>query len=274
VEVLEEGSRLVSVVPFLFGVGDRTRLPGTALVRLLTDTGASESAARSVLARLRADGGLRSIRRGRNVDYELAGLVEAGFRRALGIGHPERDETAPRPAWSGEFHGVLFTFAEDDRSHRDRLRSAARLAGYAPLRPGLMISPWDGWSALAGVVSRLPESATVYPLALRLTPADARAAAAEAWQLPTVAANTHALIDRLTAALEEAPPESGPAALARYVELALPAYRFFVGIPRLPDELLPADWPLAGLQQALGQVRDRIGLPAEAYVQRVLAGER
>ena len=84
--------RLVAYVPFLFGIADRPRLPGTVLVRLLVGIGASESAARSVLARLRTDGGLRSVRHGRRTDYELAGLVESAFRRARGTGHPETSE--------------------------------------------------------------------------------------------------------------------------------------------------------------------------------------
>ena len=213
-------------------------------------------------ARLRADGGLRSIRHGRTVDYELAGLVETAFRRALGTGHPDRrDDEARAGGWSGYFHGILFTLPEDARSHRDRLRNAARLVGYAPLRPGLMISPWDGWPALGDVVAALPGSATVYPLRLAFALPDARAAAAEAWQLPRVAANTEGLSERLAAALEDDPPSAGPAVLSRYVELALPAYHFFVGIPRLPDELLPSDWPLPRLVSVLSRVRSGSGWP-------------
>ncbi len=267
------GPRLVSVVPFLFGVAMRPRLPGTVLVRLLIDVGATESAARSVLARLRSDGALAGHRRGRNTDYELAGLVGEAFLRARAVGNPDRVPAPPPVApWAGEFHGLLFGVPEELRSHRDRLRNAARLAGYAPLRPGLMVAARDGWSALAGVVSELPEVATIYPLTLRLTPDDARRAAAEAWRLPGVAANTEALIARLVAAREAgsgATPSA--AALRRYVELALPAYHFFVGIPQLPVELLPDAWPVPRLVEALAGVRDGLGAAAEAYVAGVLA---
>ena len=264
---------MASVVPFLFGVADRTALPGTVLVRLLTEVGVSESAARSALARMRTDGSLRSVRHGRRTDYELSGLVEAAFRRARSAGNPQLAEPQDSsPAWTGEFHGLLFTIAEADRPHRDRLRHAARLAGYAPLRPGLMIATADGWHALAELVSGLPTGATVYPLTLVLSPDDARAAAAEAWNLAEVAADTELLITRLAEAVDQdRVARPGPDALSQYLELALPAYSFFVGIPRLPDALLPSEWPLTRLVAALAAVRAHLGLAVEAYVAEVLA---
>jgi hypothetical protein len=144
---------------------------------------------------------LAAHRRGRTTDNELAGLVGEAFFRARAVGNPDRVPALPADTpWTGEFHGLLFGVPEDLRSHRDRLRNAARLAGYAPLRPGLMVSAQDGWSALAEVVSELPDSATIYPLTLRLSAADSRRASAEAWRLPEVAANTEALIARLVAA--------------------------------------------------------------------------
>ena len=51
----------------------------------------------------------------------------------------------------------------------------------------------------------------------------------------------------------------------------MPAYRFFVGVPQLPVELLPADWPMSALVDALARVREVVGGPAEAYVAAVLA---
>lgn len=260
--------RLTSVVPFLFGVSDRSRLPGTALVELLTATGASETAARSVLARMRADGGLLSIRHGRRTDYELAGLVKEAFVRARAQGHPE--PTPPPGNWSGTFHGLLYAVPEAERAHRDRLRHAARLAGYASLRPGLSIAIQDGWPSLATAVADLPPSVNVYPLTLRMAPDDARSAAAEAWELSAVARRTGALVGRLEAAADHPHRGSAPDALRRYVELALPAYRFFVGIPQLPAELLPVDWPAPRLVAALAAVRANVGVAAEAYVRQVL----
>lgn len=267
----DRGPRLVSVVPFLFGVAMRPRLPGTVLVRLLTDVGATESAARSVLSRLRREGALAGHRRGRTTDYELAGLVGDAFLRARAVGNPDR--VAPPPPstpWTGEFHGLLFGVPEELRSHRDRLRNAARLAGYAPLRPGLMVAASDGWPALTDVVADLPDTATIYPLTLRMTPDDARHAAVEAWRLPEVATSTEALVERLMAGTVAPSANPSAAALRHYVELALPAYHFFVGIPRLPVELLPDDWPVPRLVEALAGVRDGLGAAAEAYVAGML----
>ncbi|GAA3630845.1 hypothetical protein [Microlunatus ginsengisoli] len=268
----ERSPRPAAAVPFVFGVADRMSLPGTALVRLLTDVGISESAARSSLARLREDGALRSVRHGRRTDYELAGLVEAAFLRARATGHPELGQPDAAASWSGEFHGLLFAIPETERPHRDRLRHAARLAGYAPLRPGLMIATADGWPALAEIVADTPDGATICPLVLRLAPADARTAALQAWNLARVAVNAEALIGRLHAAVDDDPASpSGPDALRRYTELAMPAYRFFIGIPQLPAELLPPDWPFDRLVAALAAVRTYVGLAAERYVADVVA---
>ena len=55
------------------------------------------------------------------------------------------------------------------------------------------------------------------------------------------------------------------------VELALPAYHFFVGIPQLPVELLPEGWPVPRLVAALAAVREGWGAAAEAYVAEVVA---
>ena len=124
-----------------------------------------------------------------------------------------------------------------------------------------MVAARDGWPALAEVVSGLPDTATIYSLTLRLTPDDARRAAAEAWRLPEVAANTEALIARLVAA-REAGPGATPsgAALRRYVELALPAYHFFVGIPQLPMSCCRATGPSLGWSGAGGR-RERAWVP-------------
>ena len=267
----DRSPRLVSVVPFLFGVAMRSRLPGTVLMRLLVDVGASESAARSVLARLRGDGAVTTHRRGRTTDYELAGLVGEAFLRARAVGNPDLQPAPAATPWAGDFHGLLYGVPEHLRSHRDRLRHAARLAGYAPLRPGLMISAWDGWAMLTDVVATLPEVITLYPVTLRLTPDDARRAAGEAWRLPEVAASTEELVARMVVA-SDAVSAPGPDALRRYVELALPAYHFFVGIPQLPTELLPDAWPVPCLVAALAAVRGGVGAAAEAYVASVLDG--
>jgi len=258
---------LASRVTFLFGVADREMLPGPPLVQLITDCGATPSAARSVLARMRRSGALAGRRRGRTTEYALAGPALLGFQRARDTGRAHEAASAP---WSGSFHALLISVPERHRRHRDQLRTAAILVGYMPLRPGLMISATDAWPALADTVAALPAAATAYPARIELNPADARAAAAEAWHLDEIAVETRRLARRLEDAATGAPLAEAPETLRGYVDAAMPAYYHFITVPQLPAELLPDDWPLPRLVAALGEVGRRFAPGAEAYVRSVL----
>ncbi len=265
-------ARLTAKVPFLFGVAERSRLPGTLLVRLLGDIGVSTSAARSVLARMRREGSLTSIPRGRSSDYELAGLVADAFWRIRDSANPDlKPRTAPPRAWPGELHGFLYEIPDSQRANRDRFRRSTMLAGYARLRPGLVVSPWDRSKHLAEMIASLPSSCSVTPVRLVMSPEGARTAAAQAWELPAVAHNINWLADQLERGLATAPPKApGPAALHCHVDTALPAYMHLVAIPQLPPELLPPDWPMPRLVEAMGTVRNHLGVPAGQYVRGLL----
>lgn len=263
-----------ALISFLFGLAERETMPGPALVALLGDLGVSPGAARSGIARMRAAGELAGTRRGRVTDYRLAGAAASGFGRARDLGHP--DGAPAQRAWTGEFPGVLYSVPERLRLHRDRLRTAALLSGYASLRPGLLIGVVDRWDDLAPVVAALPEGATARPLALRLRPDDARSAASEAWGLPGL--NRH--LGRLAARLREAldgprrPPPTGAAALQRLAELTLPVYHALIVVPPLPPELLPYDWCQAELVGLLGRAHERLGAAAQQQVHDRLDARR
>lgn len=169
-----------ALISFVFGLAEREAIPGPALVALLGEFGISEGASRSAIARMRADGALAGVRRGRVTDYRLAGVAASGFRHARSLGHPE---LPAERRWGGEFAGILYSVPERLRRYRDRLRTAALLAGYASLRPGLLIGVIDQWSQLEQMVSTFPADITVYPVTLRLQAGDARSAAVEAWGL-------------------------------------------------------------------------------------------
>jgi phenylacetic acid degradation operon negative regulatory protein len=268
-------SQLESVLPCLYWVADRSWLPRDVLLRLLSDLGAPESAAAEVLSRLRTDGTLIAERRGREIDYALAGLARRAFRQTRGALDPTRsDKPKPPPAWKGAFDGLLIAVPAAERPARDRLRRAARMAGYAPLRPGLMIGVRNRWTALAEVVGDLPASASVSPVTLGLKTDDARRAAADAWRLDRASRRLHAQADRLEAAAAAPGFGSGAAALSGYVVLVLPVYRLFVRVPPLPSELLPSDWPVDRLVAAVGTVRHGLGAAAATYVDELLSHER
>lgn len=236
------------------------------LVRLLTDLGLGEAAARTLLARMRTRGALDAERRGRSVSYRLAGATAAAFRRV------QRADRVPA-AWEGVFHGVLYTVPEDDRAFRDALRRATTLAGYGPLRPGLVVSPYDRWGSLAAAVSDPPSGARVYPVQLRLAPDDARTVAAEAWNLDELAHRYRDQVATMRRQLTASRPDPPPTAstLRTYTELLRPATQILLVDPGLPDELLPADWPRADVVAAMAVTGERFQHPSKSYIDALVA---
>lgn len=260
-----------ALISFLFGLADRESIPGPALIVLLGELGIGEGAARSAIARMRTAGELATARRGRVTDYGLAGVAASGFRHARSQAHP--DATPTEQVWEGEFAGILYSVPERLRRHRDRLRTAALLAGYTSLRPGLLIAIVDRWEQLEPVVSALPADIAVCPVTLGLRADDARSAAAEAWELAELNHDLGRHVARLRQALE-APPErlpSGSAALRRLAELTLPVYHSLVVVPPLPTELLPERWCQPELVDLLGGIHQRFGPAAQQHVHSVLA---
>jgi len=299
------GAPIPSLVSFLFGLAEREELPGPAIIALLEDLGVGASAARSAIARMRTEGILEARRRGRVSDYRLAGPAASGFRRARDQAHPPGGESGS--GWDGTFHGILFRAPEPQRRHRDRLRTAALLAGYVMLRPGLMIAVEDQWGTLSEVVSEMPQTVDVSPLTLRMRPEDARRAAAEAWDLAGLDGHLRELAETIRHGLAESDPDPGapapwapasapasaisaPAsaasastsaapgegaeALRTMVALTLPVYRALIVVPTLPPELLPPDWSLPELLALVGQAHARYAAPAQEHLNRALAAGR
>lgn len=240
----------VDLVPFLFGVTGREWLPGPALVRMCTDAGLPAATARTTISRLRDRGGLHAERQGRHLNYRLAGATAAAFTRLEGA-HPPADD------WDHVFHGILYTVPEKERAFRDALRRSAVLTGYGHLRAGLLIAPRDAWETVSAQMPPVPAGARVAPLRLQLAPDDARAAAAEAWDLDAIAAALDAQRRRLDDAFAAAdgPPEPSAESLRAYLDLVRPVFRALLWEPSLPVALLPPTWPrqalLASLHRAL-----------------------
>lgn len=251
---------------FLFGAARREELSGVALTRLMGTLGVGPSAVRTLLSRMRQAGDLTSTRRGRQVDYRLAGRFAAGFRRIQA--GPERTT----PEWDGSFHTLLYHVPERRRAFRDALRRTAQLQGYGLLQQGVLIAIEDRSAHLAEVLDRCPRDARVQRARLTLAPPDAAHAAAIAWDLPGLAAAYRDHIDRLRAAVarEDRPPADGDT-LARLAALTTAPMVDTLGDPGLPAALLPGDWPLPELLRAIGRVHEIYGPPAAAYVERVIA---
>jgi phenylacetic acid degradation operon negative regulatory protein len=254
------------VAAFLFGVAGRTALSGQVLHRLLTDLDMTDTAARALVARMRRDGQLDSVRHGRTAEYRLTGQFLASFERI-------RDsDTRPPTQWTGAFHAVLHQIPESHRAYRDALRRAAVLGGFGILQSGVLISLTDRTSALGDLLDTAPAEARVYRATLNMNVRDAAAAAWDAWNLAEVSGIYRAHVATLTKAVRESgehqPPTAGT--LRRFAELARLPFVDILRDPGLPPELVPPDWPGPALQQAIENVAKRFGPAANTYVMSLL----
>lgn len=268
----ENGHKLLSrgsgpgVVAFLYGIAGRTELPGHVLHRLLADLGMTGPAARALVARMRRDGQLGSVRHGRTADYRLAGGFLESFLRVR--------DTQNRVAtpWTGAFHAVLHQIPESHRAYRDALRRAALLTGFGLLQPGVLISLTDRTAALADLLGNAPDGARVYRTTLALDVTDAAQAAWDAWNLAQVDQVYREHIATLSAAVRDrdgAPPPT-VATLRRFTELARLPFSDTLRDPGLPPELVPGDWPGPRLRALTGEVAAKFGPAAGAYVNGLL----
>ncbi|MGI5240772.1 hypothetical protein [Dactylosporangium sp. CA-139066] len=261
----DRSGRSASLVPFLFGVAHRPELPGVGLVRLLGDLGLTEAAARALLLRMRQEGKLDSVRRGRMVGYRLAGEYGNRFDRIRGA------DRAPQLEWPGAYHALLYQVPESRRAFRDALRRSAVHAGYGQLQQGVLIALEDRTALLTPLADPPPE-ARLFVTSLGMDEAEAARAAHLAWDLDTLAGTFAAHEQALRAALRDLaePPEPGPDTLRRYVDLLKTTLVDTLRSPRLPAALFPPGWPAPALWHAISDVLRVFGGPATAYVTRVL----
>ncbi|MGO9177661.1 MAG: PaaX family transcriptional regulator C-terminal domain-containing protein [Candidatus Limnocylindrales bacterium] len=257
-------------VIFAFGATgpDPRPLAGPVLVGLLGALNMSEPTARATILRMRRGGWLTSTRRGPVVEYALA---EPARRMAASVLAPVMGE---RPAWDGVFQGLLFSIPESARAYRDALRRAAVQAGFGLLRPGLLIIT-DGarWSRIEGLLAAAPEGSRLLRVELRLTPEEARTAAAEAWPLEQLAGTYRAQaaeLRRVAQRLRKMPPTGADAVRATW-EAMTPLSATAIEDPTLPAELLPSDWPGSEVRAAIEAVGMVLGRGMQDYIAQLSA---
>lgn len=242
-------------VGVIFGALSASALTGTVLVRLLRALHIRESAARNVLATMRARGLLTVERVGRQAVYRMAFRMHARYQEIEG--------TAEAAGWSGSFHGLIYDIPERHRSHRDRFRYLTGNAGYGLLRPGVLISVGDRLPRVRDAIGDLPDGCRSHPV--RITPQDlpeARAMANHAWQLDELAAGyaeMTGLLARTAAELDAEPVTDQWRGLVLWDRVYRQMASLQMSDPRLPPELLPAGWPDRNFWSELGKVNDRLG---------------
>ena len=220
----------------LFGdhVLDRRAAVSTvSVVSALGRLGIGEAAVRTALSRMGRRGLLRTVRQGRQA---FLGLTEYGTA-VLRDGQRKLDGEVVDRNWDGRWTLLTFSVPESRRADRHALRTSLGWFGFGPLRSGLWVSTSDADVSATLAELDLLEHAEVFRAeAFRWT--DPARIAAEAWDLPAIAAGYENFLSRWADGgfghLDE---------LSRRMLLDAEWLLLIRRDPVLPSALLPDGWP-------------------------------
>ncbi|MBC7801006.1 MAG: phenylacetic acid degradation operon negative regulatory protein PaaX [Gemmatimonadaceae bacterium] len=237
--------RTGSVIVTVFGDaivprGGTVALPG--LMRLMRHLGAADTAVRTALSRLLADGWLDRTRVGPTSLYSLGARGRTEFARAT----PHIYGPLTRP-WDGSLRLVF----------ADGTTDPAALEGYAAVTPGVFVSP-DG-PAVTGLM------ATGDPDVVR-------GLAARAWPLDALAESYTGFTHRFAALPADANGLEPLPALAARVTLIHAWRRIVLRDPRLPAGLLPDDWPGFDARRLCSAAYAAVALASERHLDTMSDG--
>jgi phenylacetic acid degradation operon negative regulatory protein len=204
------------------------------LIDVLGALSVEPKSARQALARTAAEGLLVSDRAGRRVRWSLSEqgrtLLTDGAARIYGFGKGQ-------PAWDGRWLVLLVSVPEARRQLRHRLRTRLAWAGLGSPAPGVWVTPDPAkQDEVADVVADLGLAEVSSSFVGRFGAIGAeRDVVAQAWDL----AGVEKAYEEFLATFAE-PGPGDP--LVRQILLVHAWRRFPFLDPRLPAELLPADW--------------------------------
>jgi phenylacetic acid degradation operon negative regulatory protein len=193
------------------------------LVRLTSDFGIKETTLRVALTRMVGAGDLIRSADG----YRLSERLLARQRR--------QDDAIDPPVrhWQGEWFMLIVTSVGSDARTRAALRTALHASRFSELREGVWMRPDN-------LVLNLDPEVNARVRVLRARDDAPAVLAGQLWDLHGWAAAGHRLLDEMASATDIP---------GRFV-VAAATVRHLLTDPVLPDELLPADWPGAGLRAA------------------------
>lgn len=252
-----------------YWMGGQDFIPSAALVLLLAEFGVGEAATRAALSRMTRAGHLEGTKTGRTTAYRLApSMVETArtrSRRIMLVG-------AEPIEWDGHWTCVAFSVPESDRHLRRALRRRLRALGLGPLFDGLWITPGSPVDEVAEVLADLGIADAVVLRAVEV-PRRRGVDLLGAWDVAGLHARYEAMVadlQRIGARLEDDSISSAEALVVR-TRLAARWITLAGRDPRLPDALLPDDWPLREARQRYMAVYDALGPLSELRVRQLVA---
>ena len=210
----------------------------SSLLHALLGVGTAENSARQAIARSAAAGWIEGRKEGRQVRWRLTTtgrrVIETGSRRVRAL-------SAPRPAWDGRWRVLVITVPNTQRDSRRKLYRGLSWAGFGNPTAGTWVTPnAEAVAPAAEVVEELGLSSWCLSfegsgLGIGLTDQDI---VDQAWDLDAIAQNYADSLSRFTGL----PVTGGDEALFTQIALVNEWQRFPFMDPRLPFELLPANW--------------------------------
>jgi phenylacetic acid degradation operon negative regulatory protein len=254
--------------------GQPMYIPSAALVALLKEFDISDQAARAALSRVQRAGYLVGERDGRRTMYRLspesANRAVTSGRRIMQFTAETADAAS---GWNGRWTIVTYALQTDQVDERREIRRRLRRLGFGPLQDAVWVSPRVTAVQLRkGFDADHAQAVTVFEHA-RLAEAD-ELDVVRVWELDELAARYDSILAQLREILPLVRARSDPSpevALTARTE-AMQEWRKMPAIdPRLPSELLPADWPGWEARRLFAEVYDALGPLAAQRVRDVIA---
>ena len=252
-----------------FWVGRSEPIPSAALVQLLRAFNITESAARAALSRLAARGALILERRGRTTWYRqspnLLMLLPQGRAMTLNFG-------PSRTGWDGSWSIVSWNLINPTPALTHRIRISLRELGYAPLAPGVWVSPGQAPDRLVDMLPH-PDDMTFSVFTAQELPVEGAASAVSAFDLSEMELAYEEFLATFSPLLTASRASGFPPAEA-LVARTRAVFRWFVIAtldPDLPAELLPPKWSRTEAHRLFVALVDGVTPMAESYVRSVIA---
>lgn len=240
--------RAKSLVMTLFG--DAIRPHGGALwlgslIRLLAPFGISDRLVRTSVFRLAEDGWLSGRREGRRSLYTLRESAERRFSRAY-----NRVYSPTYLAWPGYWTLVFASTGTLDPQTRSELRKELSWEGFSAISPTVFVHPNPDHETLREILHAYDVQRDVFvstmEQAKEISGRPLAELVEEYWSLRDISRNYRRFTEHfsgLPALLRESGDHLAPEIAFVVRSLAIHEYRrALLHDPRLPIELLPADW--------------------------------
>ncbi|MGD9923850.1 MAG: PaaX family transcriptional regulator C-terminal domain-containing protein, partial [Pseudorhodoplanes sp.] len=236
-----------------------------SLVEAMTLVGQTEKSARQAILRASSGGWLAKSRHGKSVMWTLTPqvieLMSEGAKRV----YPMHQVTAP---WDGRWVVLHVSFPDEHRGSREKLYTALHWAGFGNPVPGLWVSPHtDRQVELERVVRKLGLERIVFSFVgfSGAIGANDQRIVQLSWDLDAIVRHYRSLLDQFGR-----PANSRGNPFANYLYLVAEWEKMPLVDPRLPNALLPANWPGQRLSAELRDLLDHWREPARAVWQQIV----